>query len=168
MSSGVQDFLGRIAEHERLIHKVARLYADDPANREDLFQEILCQAWRSYAGFREDARFSTWLYRVALNTAITHLRKKRRAGEITDHLDWVRHESPIDPYAEEVELMYSAINRLSRIDKAIILLFLEDCSYEEMAEIMGMTVSNIGVRLNRIRKRLKEDCESQKHGRDGS
>jgi RNA polymerase sigma-70 factor (ECF subfamily) len=64
--------------------------------------------------------------------------------------------------------MYAAINRLSKIDKAIILLFLEDCSYEEMAEIMGMTVSNIGVRLNRIRKRLKEDCESQKQWRDGA
>jgi RNA polymerase sigma-70 factor (ECF subfamily) len=168
MIAAAQVFLDRIAEHERLIHKVARLYADDPADREDLFQEILCQAWRSFAGFREDARFSTWLYRVALNTAITHLRKKRRTGDITDQVDWVRHESPSDPFSEEVELMYAAINRLSKIDKAIILLFLEDCSYEEMAEIMGMTVSNIGVRLNRIRKRLKEDCESQKQRRDGA
>ena len=168
MSASEQAFLARIAEHERLIHKVARLYADEPADREDLFQEILCQAWRSFAGFRADARFSTWLYRVALNTAITHLRKKRRAGEIAVQVDWIKHDSPADPYAEEVELMYTAINRLSKIDKAIILLFLEDCSYEEMAEIMGMSVSNIGVRLNRIRKRLKEDCELQKQGRDGS
>jgi RNA polymerase sigma-70 factor (ECF subfamily) len=83
-------------------------------------------------------------------------------------VDWIKHDSPADPYAEEVELMYKAINRLSKIDKAIILLFLEDCSYEEMADIMGMSVSNIGVRLNRIRKRLKEDCEHQKQQRDGS
>lgn len=168
MSSSEQAFLDRIAEHERLIHKVCRLYADDPADRADLFQEILCQAWRSHAGFREEARFSTWLYRVALNTAITYLRKKRRPGEAATDAEWVRHESPQDPYAEEVSLMYAAINRLSRIDKAIILLYLEDCSYDDMSDIMGMSVSNIGVRLNRIRKRLKEDCEHQKSERDGS
>jgi len=168
MISGEKDFLDRIADHERLIHKVCRLYADESADREDLFQEILCQAWRSYAGFREESRFSTWLYRVALNTAITHLRKKRRPGDVSAGEEWVRHEAPTDPYAEEVDIMYAAINRLSKIDKAIILLYLEDCSYYDMSDIMGMSVSNIGVRLNRIRKRLKEDCEHQKQGRDGS
>jgi RNA polymerase sigma factor (sigma-70 family) len=168
MNSGEREFLDRIAEHERLIHKVCRLYADESADREDLFQEILCQAWRSYARFREESRFSTWLYRVALNTAITHLRKKRRPGDVPVSEEWVRHESLVDPYAEEVALMYAAINRLSKIDKAIILLYLEDCSYDDMSEIMGMSVSNIGVRLNRIRKRLKEDCEHQKSARDGS
>ena len=168
MSSSEQAFLDRIAEHERLIHKICRLYADESADREDLFQEILCQAWRSYAGFRAESRFSTWLYRVALNTAITHLRKKRRPGDVSASEEWVRNEAPPDPYAEEVELMYAAINRLSKIDKAIILLYLEDCSYDDMSEIMGMSVSNIGVRLNRIRKRLKEDCEHQKSARDGS
>jgi len=168
MNASEQAFLERIAEHERLIHKVCRLYADDPADREDLFQEILCQAWRSYAGFRAESRFSTWLYRVALNTAITHLRKKRRFGADEAGPDWVRNETQADHYEEEVQLMYAAINRLSRIDKAIILLYLEDCSYEDMSEIMGMSVSNIGVRLNRIRKRLKEDCEHQKSTRDGS
>jgi RNA polymerase sigma-70 factor (ECF subfamily) len=168
MISGEKDFLDRIADHERLIHKVCRLYADESADREDLFQEILCQAWRSYAGFREESRFSTWLYRVALNTAITHLRKKRRPGDVSAGEEWVRHEAPTDPYAEEVDIMYAAINRLSKIDKAIILLYLEDCSYDDMSDIMGMSVSNIGVRLNRIRKRLKEDCEHQKQGRDGS
>ena len=168
MISGEKDFLDRIADHERLIHKVCRLYADESVDREDLFQEILCQAWRSYAGFREESRFSTWLYRVALNTAITHLRKKRRPGDVSAGEEWVRHEAPTDPYAEEVDIMYAAINRLSKIDKAIILLYLEDCSYDDMSDIMGMSVSNIGVRLNRIRKRLKEDCEHQKQGRDGS
>jgi len=168
MISGEKDFLDRIADHERLIHKVCRLYADESADREDLFQEILCQAWRSYAGFREESRFSTWLYRVALNTAITHLRKKRRPGDVSAGEEWVRHEAPTDPYAEEVDIMYAAINRLSKIDKAIILLYLEDCSYDDRSDIMGMSVSNIGVRLNRIRKRLKEDCEHQKQGRDGS
>ena len=168
MNSGEREFLGRIAEHERLIHKVCRLYADESADREDLFQEILCQAWRSYARFREESRFSTWLYWVALNTAITHLRKKRRPGDVSVGEEWVRHEASVDPYAEEVALMYAAINRLSKIDKAIILLYLEDCSYDDMSEIMGMSVSNIGVRLNRIRKRLKEDCEHHKSARDGS
>jgi RNA polymerase sigma factor (sigma-70 family) len=168
MNPAEREFLERIGEHERLIHKVCRLYADDADDRQDLFQEILCQSWRSYAGFRADARFSTWLYRVALNTAITYLRKKRRPGEASVGADWVWHETSSDPYAEEVDIMYTAINRLSKVDKAITLLYLEDCSYEDMSEIMGMSVSNVGVRLNRIRKRLKDDCEQIKNERNGS
>ena len=168
MNPREQAFLAKIGEHERLIHKVCHLYAHDPIDRKDLFQEILCQAWRSHGQFREASRFSTWLYRVALNTAITHYRKKSRHKEMPVEPEWFRHESPPDPYSGDIERMYAAIKRLSRVDKAIIFLYLEDCSYDDMSEIMGMTVTNIGVRLNRIRKRLKDDCEQQKSTEHGS
>ena len=156
------EFLALIAANERLIRRVCVLYMDASDEREDLFQEVVCQAWRSYAGFRADAKFTTWLYRVALNTAISYHRKKVRRRKVESH-GRLLHEPPTeDPYAEEVALMYAAIGRLSKIDKALVLLYLDDRSYEEMADVMGMTVGNVGVRLNRIRKRLRDDCAPDK------
>jgi RNA polymerase sigma factor (sigma-70 family) len=154
-----KEFLEQLKAHDRIIHKVCRLYQDDPNDRQDLFQEIVCQAWRSYASFRSESRFPTWLYRVALNTAISFYRRQRSRREADPGDIAMRLHPPDDPYASQVEVMYAAINRLSRIDKAIVLLYLEDCSYDEMASVMGMSKVNIGVRLNRIRKRLREDCE---------
>lgn len=152
------EFMNELTAHERLIRKVCHLYMDDPAERDDLFQEIVSQAWRTYPQYRKEAKFTTWLYRVALNTAISHFRKRsrRRQVEVEGVRRVMAHDQ--DPYAEDVEVMYRAIGRLSKVDKAIVLLYLDDRSYEEMAEIMGMTATNVGVRLNRIRKKLKEDC----------
>lgn len=154
-----KEFLEQLKAHERIIHKVCRVYQDDAADREDLFQEIVCQAWRSYASFRSESKFPTWLYRVSLNTAITYFRRQRRRRSADPADIAMRLHPHDDPYAEQVGRLYAAINRLSGIDKAIVLLYLEDCSYEEMADVMGLSRVNIGVRLNRIRKRLREDCE---------
>jgi len=154
-----KEFLAQLQAHERIIHKVCRIYQDDLHDRQDLFQEIVCQAWRSYPSFRAESRFPTWLYRVALNTAITYFRRQRRRRQADPADISMRLHPPEDPYAEQAERMYAAINRLSPVDKAIVLLYLDDCSYEEIASVMGMTRVNVGVRLNRIRKRLREDCE---------
>ena len=152
------EFLALIRENERLIWRVCNLYVDDADEREDLFQEVVGQAWRSFDNFRGDSKFTTWLYRVALNTAISQHRKRIRRRRV-EALGEILHQAPAaDPYEEEVGLMYAAIGRLSKVDKALVLLYLDDKSYEEMAEIMGFTVTNVGVRLNRIRKRLKDDC----------
>lgn len=135
---------------------------DRYSDREDLFQEITLQAWKAYGSFRGDARFSTWLYRVALNTAITFFRKeKRRPGlQLTDSLP-EQADDTHDPVEEQLRAMYAAIGELSRIDKALIMLYLEDYSYNEIGEMMGITANNVAVKMNRIKTKLKEKTQQQ-------
>jgi RNA polymerase sigma-70 factor (ECF subfamily) len=135
---------------------------DRYSDREDLFQEITLQAWKAYGSFRGDARFSTWLYRVALNTAITFFRKeKRRPGlHLTDSLP-EQADDTHDPVEEQLKAMYAAIGELSRIDKALIMLYLEDYSYNEIGEMMGITANNVAVKMNRIKTKLKEKTQQQ-------
>jgi RNA polymerase sigma-70 factor (ECF subfamily) len=135
---------------------------DRYSDREDLFQEITLQAWKAYGSFRGDARFSTWLYRVALNTAITFFRKeKRRPGlQLTDSLP-EQADDTHDPVEEQLKAMYAAIGELSRIDKALIMLYLEDYSYNEIGEMMGITANNVAVKMNRIKTKLKEKTQQQ-------
>jgi RNA polymerase sigma factor (sigma-70 family) len=135
---------------------------DKHADREDLFQEITLQAWKAYVNFRGDAKFSTWLYRVALNTAITFFRKEKRAPAIytTDVLP-DQNEEAYDPIEEKVKAMYAAIGNLSKIDKAIVMLYLEDYSYIEIGEMMGITANNVAVKMNRIKIKLKEETQKQ-------
>lgn len=162
MKDSAREFLDELAAHDRLIRKVCHLYVDDQTEREDLFQEIVCQAWRSFVNYRGESKFTTWLYRVALNTAISHFRKDSRRRQVeVQGIEFQRSYSD-DPYAEDVVVMYEAISRLSKVDKALVLLYIDDLSYAEIADIMGMTSTNVGVRLNRIRKKLKEECSNPK------
>lgn len=135
---------------------------DKHADREDLFQEITLQAWKAYANFRGDAKFSTWLYRIALNTAITFFRKEKRAPSIysTDVVP-EQNEEAYDPIEEKVKAMYAAIGNLSKIDKAIVMLYLEDYSYIEIGDMMGITANNVAVKMNRIKIKLKEETQKQ-------
>ena len=135
---------------------------DKQADREDLFQEITLQAWKAYGSFRGDAKFSTWLYRVALNTAITFFRKEKRKPDIysTDVVP-DQTEETIDPVEEQVKAMYTAIGNLSSVDKAIVMLYLEDYSYIEIGDMMGITANNVAVKMNRIKARLKEETQKQ-------
>lgn len=158
-----KEFVQLLNEHQNIIHKICRVYMDDPSDREDLFQEITLQAWRSLSNFRGDARFSTWLYRVALNTAITFFKneKKRSNTSLTETFpDTPEQYSPLE---EQVQAMYKAIAGLSRIDKALVMLYLDDHSYKEMAEILGITVTNVGAKMNRIKTRLKEETKKYYH-----
>lgn len=149
-------------EHQKIIYKVCNLYMDRHADREDLFQEITLQAWKAYGKFRGDAKFSTWLYRVALNTAITFFRKEKRGPSIysTDTVP-EQNEEQYDPIEEQVKAMYAAIGHLSKIDKAIVMLYLEDYSYNEIGEMMGITANNVAVKMNRIKIKLKEETQKQ-------
>ena len=152
-------FLELIHGHQSIIHKICFVYSGNRTDREDLQQEIILQLWKSFPSFREDAAFSTWMYRVALNTAINLTRK---AGFFVDsHPD---REISCDPFesqamSEEIQILYQAIGRLKKIEKAIILLWLEEKSYEEIAETIGITVKNVSVKLVRIRARLAEIIE---------
>ncbi len=157
-----KEFIALLNQHQKIVHKVCNLYMDRHSEREDLFQEITLQAWKAYGSFRGDAKFSTWLYRVALNTAITFFRKEKRQPSIfstdlvPDHAD-----EGYDPIEEQVKAMYAAIGELSKIDKAIVMLYLEDYSYIEIGEMMGITANNVAVKMNRIKTKLKEETQKQ-------
>lgn len=132
------------------------MYAQDEAGRQDLFQEIIFQLWKSFPGYRETYKFTTWMYRVALNTAITQIRK----GASKIH----RKSEPIEAHTQiagasvrndSTAILYQAIQHLSKVEKALILLYLEEKTYREIAGIMEISESNVGVRINRIKKKLK-------------
>lgn len=153
-----KEFITLFNQHQKIVHKVCNLYMDLHADREDLFQEITLQAWKAYSSFRGDAKFSTWLYRVGLNTAITFFRKEKKRPAIYS-TEIVQHEPATedpDPIESQVKAMYAAISELSKIDKAIIVLYLEDYSYQEIGEMMGITANNVAVKMNRIKTKLKE------------
>lgn len=145
-----------IQKNQGIIHKITMVYENGHANREDLFQEICLQLWRSYPNFREEAKFSTWMYRVALNTAISNVRKKKNgfSFETLRETDRISDEQSDD--VENAKLLYRAISKLNRIDRAIILLWLEEKNYEEIASIMGTSKKNVSVKLVRIKRKLEE------------
>ena len=157
-----KEFISLLNQHQKIVYKVCNLYMDAHSDREDLFQEITLQAWKAYGNFRGDAKFSTWLYRVALNTAITFFRKEKRKPDIysTDSVP-DQSEENYDPIEEQVKTMYAAIGHLSKIDKAIVMLYLEDYSYIEIGEMMGITANNVAVKMNRIKIKLKEETQKQ-------
>ena len=157
-----KEFIHLLNQHQKIIYKVCNLYMDLHSDREDLFQEITLQAWKAYGNFRGDAKFSTWLYRVALNTAITFFRKDKKKPDIysTDTMP-EKMEENFDPVEEQVKAMYAAIGELSRIDKALVMLYLEDYSYQEIGEMIGITANNVAVKMNRIKIKLKEGAQKQ-------
>jgi RNA polymerase sigma-70 factor (ECF subfamily) len=135
---------------------------DAPEDREDLEQEIIFQLWRSYDRYRGDSKFSTWMYRVAINTAITYFKKdKRRTDnvELDTQLDNELDENSFE--SERLAHFYQAVKKLTRIEKAIILLFIEGNSHQSIAESLGITPVNARVKLNRTKKKLKEIIKEQ-------
>ncbi|ELR69250.1 RNA polymerase ECF-type sigma factor [Fulvivirga imtechensis AK7] len=154
MKSKEKEFLDLIAKHQKIIHKVCHLYTDNQDDHEDLFQEILLQLWQGYPRFKGDAKVTTWMYRVSLYTAISSIKKKHKRKEEAIYIQEQEQIEKTDPY--EFENLRAAIDTLSETDKALVMLYLEEKSYKETADIMGMTESNVGVKLNRIKKKLKE------------
>ncbi|AFM04250.1 RNA polymerase sigma factor, sigma-70 family [Bernardetia litoralis DSM 6794] len=157
-----KDFVAFIQKHQGIIHKVCRMYCDSEDDRQDLFQEVLFQLWKSYPKFRGDSKISTWMYRIALNTAIARLRKvKRKPSEFSLSDSTLQFpDTPSDTEKEEqLKNLQLAIQKLSKVEKGIIMLYLEEKSYDEIAEIIGITKTNVGVKINRIKKKLKETLE---------
>ncbi len=156
LKSKKKEFSQLIEKHQAIIHKVTLVYTNGPADREDLFQEICLQLWKAWPKFRAEAKFTTWMYRVALNTAISNVRKNRNVPgfeKLTDY-DGALNEDREE--AEQVKQLYKAISKLNRIDKAIILLWLDEKSYDEIASIVGTSKSNVSVKLVRIKRKLEE------------
>lgn len=149
-----ETFLGLLRQHEGILHKICRLYRDTPEDREDLFQEIVYQLWKSYPSFQGQAKLSSWIYRIALNTALASFRKKSPKVSYPDTLpDHVAVPAPA--LTEQQEQLFRALQQLSDAEKAIITLYLEDLTYQEIAAITGIDVNYVGVKLNRIKTKLK-------------
>ena len=137
-------------------YKVCYLYTHPNAPLNDLYQDVVLNLWKAYPKFRKECKISTWIYRIALNTCISFYRKEKNVPEIislTKDID--RTIEAHDPINEMLKQLYQMINQLGQLDKSIILLYLEDKSYEEIAEITGLTVTNIATKLSRIKDKLK-------------
>ena len=156
------DFLAALHEYQPLVRRVCRLYCQDADDRQDLFQEIVLQLWRAWPRYvpQPDAKLSTWLYRIALNVAISNLRQRTRRPASVSVEDEAWHlTQPVESSAyepEETAALYAAINRLSDVDKAFVLLYLEDRPYDEMADILGITQNNVRVKMHRVQEKLRK------------
>lgn len=143
------------------------MYGPSEPDRQDLFQEIVIQLWRSYPSFRGEAKFSTWLYRIALNTAISDLRKQRHHTTAVDpdllptQLQDIQYSTEKE---EQLQLLYTAINRLTEVEKALTMLYLEDKSYVEMEDILGIPQNNLRVKMNRIKEKLRKMTKEPAYG----
>ncbi|MEJ7643845.1 MAG: sigma-70 family RNA polymerase sigma factor [Chryseolinea sp.] len=150
-------FICLIDQHQGLIHKVCIMYENDPEVRNDLFQEIVFQLWKSFPTFRGEAKITTWMYRIALNTAISGFRKQTRNVKTEDlkELHYNISDAWADDRDEEMQRLQFAIRQLSKIERAMIMMALEEVPYEEIADTIGITQNNVRVRMNRIREKLK-------------
>lgn len=154
-------FVRMIQQHQKLIYKVCSIYAAATGDKEDLAQEIILQAWKAYPLFKGQSTISTWLYRISLNTAINYKRKQNRSPQLIYPEELLHHpgEQLSDANREEYKLLQQMIAGLPPLDKALILLYLEDKSYHEMAEITGISVSNVGTKLGRIKDKMKQQAK---------
>jgi len=151
-------FISLINTHQGLIHKICFMYENDPDVRNDLFQEIVFQLWKSFRSFRGESKITTWMYRIALNTAISRFRKQTRNVKTEDLKDL--HLNISDAWADDkdddLQRLRWGIQQLSEIERAMIMMALEEVPYEEIAETIGITQNNVRVRMNRIREKLKK------------
>ncbi len=164
MTSLEQEFLERIEKYKGIIFKISKMYMDEKEDRDDLFQEITYQVWKAYPKFKGESEFSTWLYRIALNTAIIFLKNEKKRSFIAneDFTDYKIIQDEFDHEKEEkLSAMYKAIYQLNPIDKSFIFYYLEDFSGKEIAEQMGISEGNVRVKMNRAKNKLKEILNSK-------
>ena len=155
MSNTKQDFLNLIDDNRNIIYKVCFIYSDSVNTHEDLFQEVVINLWSSCPRFRGDCKVQTWIYRIALNTCVSFLRKSKARPSslpLTNNIEVVANDFD----HEKIRELYININNLEKIEKAIVLLHLEEKSHDEISQILGISKSNVAVKLFRIREKLKQ------------
>ncbi len=151
-----KEFVALIHDYQNIIYKICRLYRDNKEDQEDLFQEIVYQLWKSYPGFKGESKVSSWMYRIALNTAIAVYRKSKISVDYYQEFPEHLHLPDEKSISQNEERLFWALRGLNDSEKAVISLYLEDFNYAEIAVITGLSESNIGVRLNRIKNKLKQ------------
>ena len=151
-----EEFIALINQHRGILQKICNIYFYRNPDKEDYYQEILIRLWKAFPKFRNESAFSTWLYRVALNSAIDIIRKQFLQPRHTElsKFEYNIPERESGAESDQKDKLYQAINHLSEIEKAIILLHLEEYSYQEIGEIIGISEGNAGVRINRIKNQL--------------
>lgn len=153
------DFLGIVEHHRGVITRVCYMYASDRDHFNDLYQETLANLWQGVGKFRGDSNIATWIYRVTINTCITYYRSNRRHNE-TESLDSLYDiAEEVSTRTSDIKEMYKMISRLRKLDRAIILLWLDEKSYDEIAEITGLSRNNVASRLRRIKEHLAKEAE---------
>jgi RNA polymerase sigma-70 factor (ECF subfamily) len=163
MTDQQRSFVERVHGAQGILHRICAIYAQDEESRDDLRQEMLLQLWRSYSSFHNQSLFSTWMYRVALNTALMY-RRKRKRDWFTVSIDDVSHphaDDHSDGEGEDVQLLYRCIQELPRLDRAVIPMQLEQKTYQEIAEITGLSEGNVSVRIVRIKQKLRTLLEER-------
>jgi RNA polymerase sigma factor (sigma-70 family) len=156
-----KDFANIVRKHKSTIYTVCYMFSQDNDEVEDLFQETLINLWKGFAQFRGDSSPATWIWKVSLNTCISFDRKKRRRGESVPLSMSINLFEDDDNDSRQIEMLRKRINQLGPFDRAIVLLWLENLSYEEIGEIVGITAKNVSVRLVRIREQLKKMSTSK-------
>ncbi len=152
-----EEFTQLIRDHEGIIFKITTMYTSNKPDQKDLYQDIVYQLWRSYDGFRNEAKRSTWMYRVAMNTAITHWKRIQRTHPTVAIEKVVIDQLDTDDQAvgERIKLLYAHINQLDILEKGLMLLLLEGKKYEEIAAITGLSPTNVGTKISRIKRKIK-------------
>jgi RNA polymerase sigma-70 factor (ECF subfamily) len=161
------EFVQLVNQHQSILYKLCSLYCSTAHDRQDLFQEIVIQLWKSYPKFRGESKFSTWLYRIALNTAISDLRKQKNQPRVPRSEPFPEQMQEIPDYGEkdlQVQQLYAAISQLTDLEKALVMLYLEDKTYREMEEILGMNENNLRVKMNRIKEKIRKLTKEASYG----
>lgn len=151
-----QEFAAVIRTYERVIYKVCYMYTTPNTPLADLYQEVLLNVWKAFGRFRHECKISTWIYRIALNTCISFIRKERNIPEIVTLTQAADRMEEDDETEAMLRQLYGMINRLGQLEKSLILLYLDEKSYEEIAEISGLTVTNVATKLSRIKEKLRK------------
>jgi len=160
IETGKEEFINLLNQHRGIIFKICNSYCPDKNAREDLAQEIIFQLWKSYNHFNADYKFSTWMYRIALNVAISFYRKENKTSQtisFTEMLPEVEDQKDsIHEREENINRLQQFINELKELDKALMILYLEEKNHKEIAEILGITETNVATKLGRIKDKLKQ------------
>ncbi|MBN2648351.1 MAG: sigma-70 family RNA polymerase sigma factor [Prolixibacteraceae bacterium] len=157
-----KEFTELLYQNQGIVHKICSLYFYNRADKNDYEQELIIQLWKAHPSFSNQSKFSTWMYRVCLNAAIDILRKEKTEPKFVEfsYQDIYTTSETNTETTDNQEKLYRAINKLSDIDKAIITLYLDEFSYKEIAEIMGISESNTGVKINRIKSLILKTIEN--------
>jgi RNA polymerase sigma-70 factor (ECF subfamily) len=167
MSALKEEFLNMLSDYQGILYKVNLIYFNNRSDREDNFQEIIYQLWKSYPHLKNRNSIGSWIYSVSINTSISRLRKNSRLEyreklpESFDNRDIIEEMA----VSENLNLLLKAISKLNEVDKSIMLLYLDEKSYEEISDILGISKSNIGVRIKRAKELLKQNISCISHGK---
>lgn len=156
------DFVHIIKANEGILFMITTVYTDNRDDQQDLYQDIVYQLWKYFDSFRNEAKISTWLYRIALNTALTRLNRNKKKGRrvAIDHIVLAQGELYNSDFEDRLKKLYAHIKQLNVLEKGLILVLLEGKKYEEIADITGLTPTNVGTRISRIKQKLKSQINN--------